>query len=330
MLVPMAPLVDYSSSEDEAEKEPEQDQEQDQDQEHHNKSTSLKRRHEESSDLPPLPSKFHDLYASTSRVSTTDDPSLHGGRKRVTPHIEGNWPTHLYIEWCPSSTEYEILDTLISEIRSDISYTTTTHTIKSLLTSDLGAPLPLHVSLSRSIGLATDIKDAFTTSLERTINTSNISPFQVGFSGLSWVSNYDQTRWFLVLRIERPAGNNLNKLLAACNGICQRYGQPALYTKIEEASPALVVGDGIKRIRSQEAAVPDLSDAFHVSIAWTLAQPSDDLIAYTKSVLEHKTRFSNVRGLQVKVGEIKAKVGNLVTNMRLPNRMQESRGMFGF
>jgi hypothetical protein len=62
--------------------------------------TVLKRKRSEPSndDLPPLPAAFHDLYSTNARVSTSDNPSLHGGRKRAVPHVEGNWPSHIYLE----------------------------------------------------------------------------------------------------------------------------------------------------------------------------------------------------------------------------------------
>ena len=48
--------------------------------------------------LPPLPAAFLDQYSSNVRTSVQDDPALHGGRKRTTPHVAGNWNAHVYLE----------------------------------------------------------------------------------------------------------------------------------------------------------------------------------------------------------------------------------------
>lgn len=86
-------LVEYSDSES-------SDTQPDQIISENHASRGIKRKHTSTSHstLPPLPDSFHDLYASTARVSNQDDPTLHAGRQRITPHIEGSWPTHVYVE----------------------------------------------------------------------------------------------------------------------------------------------------------------------------------------------------------------------------------------
>jgi hypothetical protein len=72
----------------------------------------------------------------------------------------------------------------------------------------------------------------------------------------------------------------------------------------------------------------DFSNAFHISIAWTLEQPDQDLLDVTKSVATDQLKAA--REVAVKVEEIKAKVGNVVTNIPLPKNMVEGKGLFGF
>ncbi len=92
-------LVEYSDSETSDGPQPDQTHSRSQ------SSRGIKRKLASASEstLPPLPDSFHDLYASTARISSQDDPSLHGGRQRVKPHVEGNWPTHVYVE-CESNS----------------------------------------------------------------------------------------------------------------------------------------------------------------------------------------------------------------------------------
>ncbi len=94
----MAPLVEYSDSEAEENTQPSKSTPQAALRIKRRKHAGAKQEQTPAVDMPPLPPTFHDLYATASRVSTVDDPALHGGRKRVTPHVEGNWPTHIYLE----------------------------------------------------------------------------------------------------------------------------------------------------------------------------------------------------------------------------------------
>jgi U6 snRNA phosphodiesterase len=48
--------------------------------------------------------------------------------------------------------------------------------MESLLTSDLGAPLPLHVSLSRPIVFTADQKDSFVNSVHQNIARCGVRP----------------------------------------------------------------------------------------------------------------------------------------------------------
>ena len=82
-------LVDYSDSDDSS-----------------SASRRLKRKrsptpHAQHEALPSLPPSVRDLYVAPVRTSTVDDPSLHSGRQRSTPHVVGNYPSHVYIECMP-------------------------------------------------------------------------------------------------------------------------------------------------------------------------------------------------------------------------------------
>ncbi|KAG9232641.1 U6 snRNA phosphodiesterase Usb1 [Amylocarpus encephaloides] len=304
--------------------------------------SSLKRKREaqDDGDLPPLPSKFHDLYASSARVSTRDDPSLHDGRKRVTPHIEGNWPTHIYVEWCPLPAEYTLLNKLTTKLKGASSSNDAASNIHSFLISDLGAPLPLHISLSRPIGFLTESKDDFLLSLQQSVKKSDIRPFKITCSGLAWVANFEKTRWFLVLSLRKPSNDGLNKMLHLSNRVVQEYGQPPLYinplpvdiSRHTGAPRAAQYNATGRKSSAQQHSEPrwdnlqDLSNAFHISIAWTLSQPDTKLQTITESLA---TEFlDDLQKSPIDITEVKAKVGNVVNSLPLMSRILQGQNLF--
>lgn len=171
--------------------------------------------------------------------------------------------------------------------------------LHSFLTSDLGVPLPLHISLSRPFVLQTAEKASFLQQLTESIRSAGVNAFEVVFSDLFWFRGPDSTRAFLVLRaeVESDAENRpLVSLLEKCNAQVAEAGQPALYS----------------------SDISSTARSFHVSIAWTLADiepwlaPTDQ--AHEQWQKDHKTSRS---GLRIDVKSIKAKIGNVVTDIPL-------------
>lgn len=305
----------------------------------------------DTSSLPPLPSTFHDLYAHTVRLSNTDDPSLHQGRKRQTPHIAGNWPSHLYIEWRPQESEHTLLSSLLAELSSRLGATVDGHSntstteikIQDFLTSDLGAPLPLHISLSRPLSLTTAQKDDFLDRLRGVTAKSGIGEFELTPTALEWHRTRESARSFLVLRVASSAasrGNTsqkwteesnqakknaeLHTLLGQCNTVCRSFGQAELYAfdRQDEGGRATVV--------------EDIGDAFHASVAWSFALPTEELERATAETFATDTFRHGVGHMRIKVDGIKAKIGNVVTHLPIATKGTRTtggapgkRGLFG-
>jgi hypothetical protein len=124
----------------------------------------------------------------------------------------------------------------------------------------------------------------------------------------------------------------LNKLLHVSNKVAEEFGQPPLYAQPTSSThhppKKHTARNNIRRSTSDFEHMQDLSDAFHISIAWTLTQPGEELIAATELVM--KDQSTTLKDIQITTKEIKAKIGNIVTSIPLTKGVAEGKSLFGF
>ena len=117
----------------------------------------------------------------------------------------------------------------------------------------------------------------------------------------------------------------------------QEYGQPPLYISSIPVNERVLkkmtqsrrnIGKSARSTNTDWSTIQDVSDAFHISIAWTLEPPSEQVLKITKSLKSNQ--IAKMEQIQFRIEEIKAKVGNVVTNMPLPTSAIEEQGLFGF
>jgi hypothetical protein len=157
------------------------------------------------------------------------------------------------------------------------------------------------------------------------LRIASVRPFQVEFHSLAWYPNHDNTRWFLSLSATKPQNNELNRLLDACNRTAKASQQPVLYLKddAEDSNPLTKKG---KQQKQQETAleptasqdIPDCSDSFHVSLAWSLSNPLENGYNQTMTTDELKR-------LSVLFDSVKVKIGNILTSIPLFTKTPKTR-----
>ena len=290
------------------------------------------------------------------RTATADLPSLHHGRRRVIPHKEGNWPSHIYVEWHPPPPQHALLRSLLDALTSALGPALQARAqgqerqedkgsgrgagpcceLSGFLESGLGAPLPLHVSLSRPFVLTTAEKDAFLGELVAGVEGCGVGGFALVCDALAWHRSPDSERSFLVLRVRssccisssRSGARNpeLSALLARCNGLVSSHGQPVLY-----AGPQPQEQQQQQSHPGNKEVGPGGDDAFHVSIAWSFASPTDEIRRLTAEVFAQPEFHDRItKDIMIPVEGVKAKIGNVVTNIGLRGRKgRRGRGLFG-
>ena len=140
---------------------------------------------------------------------------------------------------------------------------------------------------------------------------------------LDWVPNDDSSRWFLVLRLQQDAQDQLSKLLLLSNKAVVEFGQPPLYAthtsfKFSGGRGQLQPMKGSsKPYLPPKLAVPYPGDnesvhfGFHVSIAWALQPPTESSLERARDALV------NIEPLFVDVSSVKVKMGNAISVISL-------------
>jgi hypothetical protein len=224
----------------------------------------------------------------------------------------------------PTQAESDALQNLIQHVREvvescsiDKAANRDLPKIVPFLQSELGAPLPLHVSLSRTLQIKTEDRNEFLETLRSCLRKAAVRSFHLKFHNLKWVSNSERNRWFLVLGIEKPTENELNRLLSACNQATCKCGHPALYTGSQGDGPMednTVRDDSKKRkIKAVEEDEDDRSDRFHISIAWNLEEPDSEWTSIIKTLDVGK--YLNTH--EAIISTVKARIGNVVHKIDL-------------
>lgn len=196
--------------------------------------------------------KLPSLASSFIVPVPVDNPALHQGRVRATPHVEGQYAAYVYIPLVvhPGTALYSLVDEVFDIIKGMVpaahaigEIVSCSRNTSGLVVDSSRRARELHLSLTRPIFLRAHQREGFKRAIK--LIASRRTPFQASFATFSELTNDERTRAFLSLEV--GAGHNeLRDLLSALSPTLQSLRQRDFYSQ----------------------------PRFHVSIAWVLLDPN--------------------------------------------------------
>ncbi|KAK6907250.1 hypothetical protein I203_101240 [Kwoniella mangroviensis CBS 8507] len=185
--------------------------------------------------LPSLPDAFE--------TAPKDDRSLHQGRRRTRPYVDGDYNAHVYLSLKSSSGFRAVLEGILRSIQDELP----NHTIHSLLSS-------LHISLTHPLPLRRDQILPFRNSLAGRLKTvhkfklSFASEMKIYYNRLSGGEEGNGGRAFVALRVGAGANEIEGILDKAIHPLLDIHHLPKYHEDPE----------------------------FHTSFGWTLLNQKED------------------------------------------------------
>lgn len=220
----------------------------------------------------------------------------------------------------PTSTQAEHLQQVIDNVADD------TSDLETSIRSNLGVPLPLHISLSCTLPVLTEHRSAFLAAVEDALKNlrAQLEPFTIRLQDCVWAANFERNRWFLALIAKSLKGAELEVLLNVCNEVVRSFDMMALYPTLKSSTDRhskFERAESISKSKNPVAGPTDTDDSFekspfHFSIASTVhpVLSKEDSLALVDINDEVMNR---VRGMKIAIDKVKVKIGNAVHSIPL-------------
>ncbi|KAF9454836.1 hypothetical protein P691DRAFT_655574 [Macrolepiota fuliginosa MF-IS2] len=233
--------------------------------------------------LVPLPSLSPNLVVPTP----VDNPALHQGRIRTTPHVDGNWAAHVYvsINLNRSHALYSLLSSVITQASQSVP---TLHNLVMGQDRDKNYT-ELHISLTRPIFIRAHQKEDLRQAVKK---LAQRSPFTLSFTSFAELHNDENTRTFLTMEV--GAGHHeLKKLCGDLEPFLQGLRQHSYYSSPRfHASIAWALLDQVLTSAKTNAGPPAIE-----AIASPTTSSSGDQMTASSPEPQIRAQFDTVPGL---------------------------------